>query len=140
MYRVGEYGRFSRNDGPAYMPYGHIKGIHPAALPVKRDHECIESDFGTVQEILRAHKILHLLYVGTWTNGCVVMRPVGIRAMSAAGYNTIILRDATWGCEMADGWETMEVTKAAVLDIEILNGFSAHATQVEQELRRIAAG
>ena len=135
-YRVGEYGQFSRNDGPLYMSYGHIKGIHPGALPVKRDREYIESSFDGIQAILKEHGILHLLYVGTWTNGCVVMRPAGIRAMSALGYNTVILRDATWGCEMADTWDTMEVTRAAVLDIEIINGFSALASDVVRELRR----
>ncbi len=138
VYRVGEYGRFARNDSPAYKPYGYVRGIHPGALPVKRDREFIESDFQRVQELLREHRILHLLYVGEWTNGCVVMRDVGIRRMSALGYNTIILRDATWGPELADTWETMEVTRGAVLDIEILNGFSALASEVTAELLRQA--
>jgi len=137
-YRVGEYGQFARNDSPAYMPYAYVRGIHPGALPVKRDREFIESDFPRVQSLLREHKILHLLYVGEWTNGCVVMRDVGIRKMSALGYNTIILRDATWGPELADTWDTMEVTRGAVLDIEILNGFSALASEVTAELRRLA--
>ncbi len=138
VYRVGEYGRFARNDSPAYLPYAYVKGIHPGALPVKRDREHIESGFGRVQDLLRENKILHLLYVGEWTNGCVVMRDVGIRRMSALGYNTIILRDATWGPELADTWETMEVTRGAVTDIEILNGFSALASEVTAELRRLS--
>ncbi len=48
-----------------------------------------------------------------------------------------IPRDATWACEMADTWDTMEFTKAAVLDIEILNGFSVLASDVVRGLRRI---
>lgn len=138
VYRVGEYGQFAHNDNPAYLPYAYVAGIHPGALPVKRDREFIESDFSRVQAILKENKILHLLYVGEWTNGCVVMRPVGIRPMSALGYNTVILRDATWGPELADTWDTMEVTRGAVMDIEILNGFSALATEVTQELKRLA--
>jgi nicotinamidase-related amidase len=137
-YRVGEYGQFARNDSPAYLPYAYVQGIHPDALPVKRDREYIESDFDRVQSLLRENRILHLLYVGEWTNGCVVMRPVGIRKMSALGYDTIILRDATWGPELADTWDTMEVTRGAVMDIEILNGFSALASEVTSELRRLA--
>jgi nicotinamidase-related amidase len=140
VYRVGEHGQFARNDSPAYLPYAYVKGIHPGALPVKRDREYLESDFDRVQTILRENRILHLLYVGEWTNGCVVMRPVGIRSMSALGYNTIILRDATWGPELADTWDTMEVTRGAIMDIEILNGFSALASQVTAELRRLTAG
>jgi hypothetical protein len=38
---------------------------------------------------------------------------------------------------MADTWDTMEFTKAAVLDIEILNGFSVLASDVVRGLRRI---
>lgn len=134
VYRVGEHGQFARNDNPAYLPYAHVQGLHPDALPVKRAREVIESDFDRVQSLLREHRILHLLYVGEWTNGCVVMRPVGIRRMSALGYNTIILRDATWGSELADTWDTMEVTRGAVMDIEILNGFSALASEVTAQL------
>lgn len=137
-YRVGPYGQFARNDSPAYMPYGYVRGLHPRALPVRRDREFIESDFQKVQSLLREHQIVHLLYVGEWTNGCVVMREVGIRRMSALGYNTVILRDATWGPELADTWDTMEVTRGAVLDIEILNGFSALASEVTAELQRLA--
>ena len=110
VYRVGGYGQFARNDQPAYMPYGYVRGIHPDTLPVRGEREHIESCFEEVQALLRRNGILHLLYVGEWTNGCVVMRPVGIRRMSSLGYNTVILRDATWGCELADTWETMEVT------------------------------
>lgn len=134
VYRVGEYGQFARNGQPAYMPYSYIRGIHRGALPVQREREFIESDFDRVQSILRQNGILHLLYAGTWTNGCVVMRPIGIRRMSALGYNCVILRDATWGSELADTWDTMEVTRGAVLDIEILNGFSALASEVVAEL------
>lgn len=137
VYRVGEYGQFARNDNPSYLPYAYVKGVHPGALPVKRDREYIESDLDRVQSILRENKILHLLYAGEWTNGCVVMRPVGIRQMSNLGYNTIILRDATWGPELADTWDTMEVTRGAIMDIEILNGFSALASEVTAELQRL---
>ncbi len=138
LYRVGEYGQFARNDSPAYLPYAYVQGIHPGALPVKREREFIESDFDRVQAILRDNRILHLLYVGEWTNGCVVMRPTGIRRMSALGYNTVILRDATWGPELANTWDTMEITRGAVMDIEILNGFSALAGEITAELKRLA--
>ena len=137
VYRVGKFGQFARNDQPSYMPYAHVRGIHPGALPVRRAREYIESSPDKVQAILKENGILHLLYVGEWTNGCVVMRAVGIRRMSALGYNTVILRDATWGSELADTWDTLEVTVGAVLDIEILNGFSALSVDVVRELERL---
>ena len=38
---------------------------------------------------------------------------------------------------MADTWDTLEVTMGAVLDIEILNGFSALSVDVVRELQRL---
>ena len=57
--------------------------------------------------------------------------------MFARGYNTVILRDATWGPELADTWDTLDVTKGAVLDIEILTGFSALSAELVKELERL---
>ncbi|MCW5211341.1 hypothetical protein VU04_00325, partial [Desulfobulbus sp. TB] len=42
IFRVGEYGTYSRYSNPNYVPYTQIKGIHKAALPIKRDKEYIE--------------------------------------------------------------------------------------------------
>lgn len=136
IFRVGEYGKYSRYSNPSYVPYTQIKGIHKATLPTKRDKEYIESDRNKINLILKRHKILHLFYAGFGTNQCIVDRPAGIRNMSALGYNVIILRDATIGSEFKNTWETLEVTKAAILDIEINNGFSAKSDELVRELSK----
>ncbi len=128
-HRVGSYGQFAINSVPPYVDYPYVRGAHPGALPVRRDREVIESNREALDALFREHGILHLLYAGQWTNGCVVGRPAGMRAMSAAGYNTVILRDATWGAELADTWDDLTVTNASVLDIEIGTGFSALASE-----------
>ena len=56
---------------------------------------------------------------------------------AAIGYNTIILRDATWGSEFAKTWKNMDVTIGAILDIEINNGFSGLSINLIEELKRI---
>ncbi len=60
---------------------------------------------------------------------CIVSRPVGIRRMAALGYNTIILRDATWGSELPETWKS--------LDIEINNGFSASSEELVTYLKKV---
>ena len=124
VFRVGEYGQYSTNSNPAYLPYPRILGLHPDLLPKKRDREFIVSRIDKIQEIFREHGILHLLYVGGATNKCIVNRPVGIRNMAAKGYNTLIVRGATVGSELESTYEVRRVTEAAILDIEINHGFS----------------
>lgn len=136
IFRVGEYGEYSRYSNPNYVPYTQIKGIHKAVLPVQRDKEYIESNLNNVNLILKKHNVLHLFYVGFATNQCIVNRPIGIRNMSRLGYNAIILRDATVGSEFKDTWKTLEVTKAAILDIEINNGFSTESEELVRELKK----
>lgn len=124
IFRVGEYSIYSRYSNPLYIPYAKILGIHKDLLPKKRKKEFIESSLDKILKILKDNKILHLLYVGGATNQCIVQRPVGIRNMSALGYNTIIVRGATIGSELYSTYEPKKVTENAILDIEINNGFS----------------
>jgi len=124
IFRVGEYAKYSRYSNPSYIPYANILGIHKDLLPQKRKKEFIASSLNDVQKIFQQNKILHLLYVGGATNQCIVQRPVGIRNMSARGYNTIIVRGATIGSELQSTRDSWRVTNAAILDIEINNGFS----------------
>ncbi len=75
-----------------------------------------------LHRLLRDRKILHLFYAGFAANMCVPGRDYGTRAMQGRGYNTILLRDCTTaieGHETADeGW----LTKAAVLNHEMIIG------------------
>ena len=75
-----------------------------------------------LHRLLRDRKILHLLYAGFAANMCVPGRDYGTRAMQARGYNVILLRDCTTAIE---GHETVEggwLTKAAILDHEMIIG------------------
>ena len=134
IFRVDRYGQYARNTNPKYSPYTQILGLNPNLKPVRGDKEYIESNLNKIQKIFRDNKILHLIYVGGATNQCIMNRPVGIRNMAAKGYNIIILRDATLGSELADTWDSLEVTKAAVLEIEINYGFSALGSDLVEQL------
>lgn len=137
IFRVGEYSKYSRYSNPSYIPYPKILGIHQDLLPQKRKKEFISSSLNDIQKIFQEHKILHLLYVGGATNKCVVQRRVGIRNMSALGYNTIIIRGATVGSELQSTRDSRRVTKAAILDIEINNGFSVDINDLLSALESI---
>jgi nicotinamidase-related amidase len=137
IFRLKEYSKYSRYSNPLYIPYPKILGIHKDLLPKKREREFIASSFNDVQKIFKDYKILHLLYAGAATNQCIVMRPVGIRNMSAHGYNTIIIRNATIGSELHNTIDSQRVTKAAILDIEINNGFSVDKDDLFNALKSL---
>jgi len=137
IFRVGKYSIYSRYSNPSYIPYPKILGIHKDLLPQKREKEFIASSLNKVQKIFRENTILHLLYVGGATNQCVVQRPVGIRNMSSLGYNTIIVRGATIGSELDGTRDSRRVTKSAILDIEINNGFSVDKNNLLAAFSRI---
>jgi len=75
-----------------------------------------------LHRLLRHRKIVYLLYAGFAANMCVPGRDYGTRAMQRRGYNTILLRDCTTAIE---GHETAEggwLTKAAILNHEMIIG------------------
>jgi nicotinamidase-related amidase len=139
IYRVGEYSQYSRYSNPSYIPYTTVLGIHKDILPKKRSKEFIENKLGTIMKIFKENKILHIFYVGEATNQCIVQRDVGIRNMASLGFNTIIVRDATIGTELNSTFETQQITKAAILDIEMNNGFSVSKENLLNALESIKA-
>ncbi len=136
-YRVKGFGQFARFTYPAYMPYLQVHGIHPLVAPVIGKREVIASKPERVRRILAKHGILHLFYAGFNSNMCVTQRPVGIKNMSAEGYNTVLLRDATLGTEFDESVDGQRVTEASILDTEINYGFTTLASELESQLGRI---
>lgn len=54
------------------------------------------SDSGTeIWNILQQHGIKNVILAGVHTNMCVLGRPFGLRRMSTAGLNTVLVRDMT---------------------------------------------
>ena len=57
--------------------------------------------------------------------------------MNKKGFNTIIVRGATVGSEIESTYESQQITKAAILDIEINNGFSVSKDNLLKALESI---
>jgi nicotinamidase-related amidase len=75
-----------------------------------------------LHRLLRDRKILHLLYAGFAANMCVPGRDYGTRAMQSRGYNIILLRDCTTAIEGPGTVEGGWLTKAAILNHEMIVG------------------
>lgn len=127
--REGQYYAYR---GPRSQPPGiwihrdklyHNLGMSP--IIEVRDDDYVIATGDQLQETLKWHQILHLLYVGFATNWCILGRDYAIRAMVGRGYNTILLRDATTGVEFPDTLPTLLATELAVREAEQVHGFSA---------------
>ncbi len=98
------------------------RDIHPAVRPQPGDF--VIATGPQLHRLCRFFRILHLFYAGFAANMCVLDRDYGIRAMARRGYNCILLRDCTTAIEADETVGKLELTEAAIWDVEMLRGFS----------------
>ena len=126
IYRGGEYAAFGRDQEPrlreVYARYETELDIAEPARPLSGEPVIATGD--DLQALLEQRRILHLLYAGFATNWCVMFRDYGILAMDRAGYNIILVRDATTGVEFHDTVADLTATRIAIREIETKHGWS----------------
>ncbi len=127
--RQGEYEQFVKEEVP------RLKQWREEELSKRRIVDCLEpqaDDFviatgEQLHRLCRHRGIMHLVYGGFAANMCVPGRDYGTRALNRRGYNIILLRDGTTAIEAAHTLDGMWLTEAAVLDTEMVIGFTAIA-------------
>ncbi len=125
--RQGEYEQFGKEEVP------RMKKWREEELSKRRIVDCLEpqpDDFviatgDQLHRLCRHEGIMHLVYGGFAANMCVPGRDYGTRALNQRGYNVILLRDGTTAIEAAHTLDGMWLTEAAILDTEMIIGFTA---------------
>jgi len=139
--REGAYAAYRgpRAQPPGVWPRWDKVAPHLAMSPTVQvlDSDYVIATGQQLHELCRERGILHLIYAGFATNWCVLGRDYGVRAM--AGYNVILLRDATTGVEFPDTLATLFTTEIAIREVEQQYGFSA-SNQDFMAACRAAAG
>jgi nicotinamidase-related amidase len=124
--RAGEYAAFGRQQEPrlqqASARYETELDIAECARPLAG--EPVISTGDQLHALLAQRRILHLFYAGFATNWCVFLRDYGVLAMSGAGYNIILIRDATTGVEFHDTVDELAATRIAVREMETKHAWS----------------
>lgn len=77
-----------------------------------------------LHRLCRHEGIVHLFYCGFAANMCVPGRDYGMREFNRRGYNLILLRDGTTAIEAATTVEALALTEAAIMEVEMLLGFT----------------
>ncbi len=136
--RSGEYQQFAKQPGAVVQAWRVVEAdqrrIAPELEP--QDGEFVIATGRQLHRLLRHRKILHLLYAGFAANMCVLARDYGMRAMHHRGYNTILLRDCTTGIEAHDTVGAQALTRAAILEAEMLLDFTADSEDLRAAIQR----
>ena len=139
--RTGEYLPYSQRSQPEaprltetqlYRRYR----IHPAVGPEPGDSVVATRE--ELHELLTEEKRFHLFYVGFVSNGCMLERDYGTRAMSYLGYQITVLRDCTTALETSETLATFEQTSASIHNLEFWFA-TASSTALQKELTNYSA-
>ena len=130
--RTGDYASFAKPPEPVSDQWSRTEG--PARLIVEtiapKEGEFVISTGDQLHRLLRHRQIPHLLYAGFAANMCVPGRDYGTRAMQRRGYNLILLRDCTTAIEGPGTAEDELLTRAAILEHEMIVGHTATAADL----------
>lgn len=98
------------------QPWHEIRTIHASIEPRPNDFVVASGD--QLHRILKARRLVHLVFVGFAANICVQFRDYGMRAMRERGYHPILLRDATTAIETCETYDRLAITDLVVKDLE----------------------
>ena len=73
-----------------------------------------------MNEILKRHGILNLIYVGFATNMCLIDKPGALREMAYRGYRTVLLRDCTTAVESHNTAKELLMTQVWIEWVEMV--------------------
>ncbi|MFN0052688.1 MAG: cysteine hydrolase family protein [Planctomycetales bacterium] len=108
--------------------------IHPKVQPVGA--EPVVATGEELHQLCRRLGVLFLFYAGFNTNACILVRDYGTLAMSARGYEVILVRDCTTGMESRDSQPELSQTHGAILFLEMFGQYTVTADEVRSGLPR----
>ncbi len=131
-----------RASGMSVVHLSHDQSVHPLARPSDGDTviagEFMDTDF--IADMFRTAGIRHLVYLGYYSNQCVLRRSLGILEMQSRGFDTILVRDASAASESAESVEGEWFHQAAVHFVEINGGKTTTAADLQAAVADALAG
>ncbi len=130
--RSGEYEKLAKRPEPELKRWldEDLAGRCIVASLEPKPDDFVVATGDQLHRLCRHREILHLFYCGFAANMCVPGRDYGMRAMNQRGYGLVLLRDCTSAIEAQTTYPTMALTEAAILEVEMLTGFSATSEEL----------
>jgi nicotinamidase-related amidase len=130
--KIGLYAKYAKpkepDDAFIYGPEFIKMDFNEYCKPVGDEPIIIEGE--DLHRLCAQRHILHLFFIGYYTNACVTMRTYGLPAMVARGYDGILVRDCTTGMETADTAADMACTRGAIASFEQFLGYTVTSDQL----------
>lgn len=135
--KTGQFARYARPHEPIEDEQARFRAgrrdFHPAVRPVGK--EAVILNGYELQRWCARRGILHLFYVGFWTNACLIMRDYGLLAMLGRGYHAILVRDCTTGMETRDTRRGLVCTRGVIATLEQFAAYTLTARELIRALR-----
>ena len=123
----------------AHLP--HDRPIHPLARPLEEETvipgELMDTDM--FADMLRNARVKHLIYLGYFSNQCVLRRSLGMLEMRKRGFETTLVRDASAARETPESLEGEWHHRAAIHFIEINGGTTTTTAELQAAVAAMAA-
>jgi nicotinamidase-related amidase len=122
-----------RSTGLAILHAAHDQDIHPLVRPLAGETE-IPGDFHDtdfIASMLGDAGIRNLIYLGYFSNKCILQRSLGMLEMHKKGFRTILVRDASLAIESEESVAGEWFHKAAVRFVELNFGESTTCAEVQ---------
>ena len=122
-----------RSTGMAILHAAHDREVHPLARPLAGETEVAGEfhDAGAIARTLSDAGIQSLIYLGYFSNMCILRRSTGMIEMQKRGFKTILVRDASAAKESEASMAGGEFHAAMVHFIELNLGATITAAEVQ---------
>ena len=128
-----------RSTGMAVIHAAHDRSIHPLVHPLAGETD-IPGEFHDVDIIANAFSdagIRNLIYLGYFSNMCVIQRSLGMLEMQKRGFNTILVRDASVAKETKESLAGEWFHKGVVQFVELNVGATITSADVQAAVSSI---
>ena len=130
-----------RSTGMAILHAAHDRDVYALARPLAGETEISGDlhDIGVLASLLSDAGIRNLIYLGYFSNMCIMQRSLGMLEMHKRGFNTILVRDASVAKESKDSLAGEWFHKAAVHFIELNFGMTTTASDIQAAVAATAS-
>jgi nicotinamidase-related amidase len=130
-----------RLSGMAILHAAHDREVHALVQPLAGETE-IQGEFhdtNMLASVLSDAGICNLIYLGYFSNMCVLRRSIGMLEMHKRGFNTILVRDASLAKESKDSMVGEWFHRATVHFVELNFGATTTAAEIQAAVAAMPA-
>ncbi len=134
--KTGDFAKYARPRETQQEEAARFRSEHRDFHPLVRPDgdEAVIADGEELHRLCAQRGILHLFYVGFYTNACIVLRDYGVYQMVRRGYHAILIRDCTTGMELHETQDDLICTRGEIASVEQFEVYTVTSNQMIDSL------